>query len=117
MTSFWTFKTANFTVDMAWDYDDDLDLSWDDSGEVTASLASGEYMGMTMRARVTGPNGEELATDYLGGCIYKSPEDFRDHIGMNVDGHGSYFSDMIRTVCHDARAVIRASQSIYIREV
>lgn len=121
MNTFWTFSTANFTVTMAWDYDPDLDLSWDDTGEVAEGLNNGTYMGMVMRARVTGPHGDTLAEDYLGGCIYESPEAFRDHIGIRAQGEnvGSYFSDMIRQACQEARRELlrrRAEASkVYVR--
>lgn len=117
MNTFWTFRTGNFTVSMAWDYDPDLDLSWDEDGSVTEALHNGTYMGMVMRARVEGPNGETLAEDYLGGCIYGSPEEFRDHVGIREHGPnvGSCFSDMIRAVCAGARKEVRALQSIKVR--
>ena len=59
--------------------------------------------------------GRELATEHLGGCIYESPRDFMDHIGLRQverdhlaqTGHavsiGSYFSDMVRAVIEEGR--------------
>ena len=59
--------------------------------------------------------GRELATEHLGGCIYESPRDFMDHIGLRQverdhlaqTGHsvsiGSYFSDMVCAVIAEGR--------------
>lgn len=40
---------------------------------------------------------------YLGNSIYEKPAEFRDHFGMNANGHGSYFSDMVREAVAEAR--------------
>ncbi len=114
-----TFRTANFdvTIDALEDYD--LDLSWDDTGEVLAKLQSGEYVAFCVRARVTHPEFGELATDYLGGCIYASPAEFQDHREcgkhtreLRAKGSnavcGSYFSDMVKNVCREARLKLLA---------
>jgi hypothetical protein len=47
--------------------------------------------------------GQEVGADYLGQSIYENVSDFRDHIGMNTRGHGSYFSDMVRGAVAEAR--------------
>ena len=57
----------------------------------------------------------ELATDHLGGCIYESPSQFMDHIGLRkferelsakagrAIGIGSYFHGMVSDAIRDGR--------------
>ncbi len=73
------FKTAQFTVIVDALPEDDLDLSWDEDGEILKRLKSGEFTAFIARARVIHKTLGEVATDYLGGCIYESPKDFMDH--------------------------------------
>jgi hypothetical protein len=72
------FKTARFRVlaDAIEDYD--VDLSFDDTGEVRRKLESGEFTCFTARVRVFF-DGHEVGSDYLGSCIYRSLEEFQDH--------------------------------------
>ncbi len=119
------FKTANFrvTVDAIEDYG--LDLSFDDTGKVREKLESGEYVAFTARARVF-YKGAELASDYLGGCIYSDLESFADHrecgklnreyAAKGDKGRcGSYFSDMIGQVIKEARSQLKLMQSVRVR--
>lgn len=112
----WTFKTPHFTIN--WDVapEDDLDLSWDDTGEVRDKLERGVYSAFQSRMIVY-CDGAEVGTDYLGGSVYENVRDFRDHFGMNGKGHGSYFSDMVREAIREARASVAKFQSIKLREV
>jgi hypothetical protein len=127
-----TFRTANFRVivDALEDYD--ADLSWDDTGEVLAKLQSGEFICFTVRARVIHDELGEVASDYLGGCIYSSIDEFQDHREcgaqtrkLRAEGSdaicGSYFADMIGEVCRAARkrlATMRTGlNGLTIREV
>lgn len=116
------FRTANFRVIIDAIGDLDIDLSWDDTGEVRAKLESGEYVCFTARARVIHPELGELASDYLGGCIYASLAEFEDHREcgkatreLRAQGSdavcGSYFSDMVRAVCAEARTRLLAMRS------
>ncbi len=100
----YTFKTKNFTITVDSEHDDHMDLSWDETGEVSEKIASGEWEHFQVSAKVFF-RGEEVAADYLGGNIYPSPLDFRDHIGIKKQGAnvGSYFSDMIREAIMGAR--------------
>jgi hypothetical protein len=120
------FRTRNFSVIVEALPDDDTDLSWDDTGEVLAKFESGEYVAFCVRARVVHKHLGELAEDYLGGCIYANPAEFEDHRQcaaatreLRAKGSsavcGSYFADMVRTVCTEARAALRAAQSVYVR--
>lgn len=98
----WTFKTDRFAVCFEVMPEDDLDLSWDDDGSVREGLESGHYVAFVARMAVY-LDGREVAADYLGGCIYQNPEQFRDHIGCKAKGYGSYFSDMVREAIRQAR--------------
>lgn len=101
----WLFNTARFSIhwDIAPCYD--LDLSWDETGEVSANIESGFWQAFDCRVRVL-LDGVEVATDHLGQCIYENPSDFRDHFGMKCNGHGSYFSDMVKNAVNEARKLI-----------
>jgi len=98
----WEFKTLNFTIRMTAEDEFDVDLSWDESGEAAEKIASGEWSVFCAKCAVLF-EGVEIGTDYLGNCIYADPKEFRDHIGMNAGGYGSYFSDMVRGAIRDAR--------------
>ena len=100
----YTFHTKNFRVAVTAIEDPDVDLSWDESGEVIEKLNSGELQTFAVCVSVS-HEGKIVGEAYLGGCIYESPEAFRDNIGIRKQGPnvGSYFSDMIREACRDAR--------------
>ena len=72
------FKTKNFHVVIDAVEEIDLDLSWDEDGRTREGLENGSLIAFCARARVF-LRGKEIASDYLGGCIYKSLEDFADH--------------------------------------
>ena len=106
----WKFRTKRFTTIVTAEPEWDLDLSWDDTGEVSEKIDSGEYEVFCAKCDVL-LDGNEIASDYLGQCIYANIDDFRDHIGMNGKGHGSYFSDMVRAAIAEARLYIRDMES------
>ena len=105
----WRFETARFTV--IWDVkpSDDVDISWDETGETAENLNSGLWTAFDSRMRVM-LDGVEIAADYLGSSIYENPSEFRDHVGMNAKGHGSYFSDMVRSAVSEARQALAAAK-------
>lgn len=120
------FETENFTVIVDAVDDTDLDISFDETGEVAAKLESGKYIGFCARARVMFED-EEIASDYLGGCIYESLDAFMDHrkcgranrkFEANGDAGrcGSYFSDMIHTVCDEAREHLTKIKAVHVRQ-
>jgi hypothetical protein len=120
------FHTRNFTVIVDAVEEDSPDLSFDDTGEVAAKIDSGEYVLFCARARVVHKTLGELASDYLGNCIYESLEAFMDHkecgkqnkefAAAGTAGRcGSYFSDMVANVCSEARDAIKGAQSIKVR--
>jgi len=98
----WKFKTPNFVV--KWEVTDcqDLDLSWDDTGEVEENLESGLYTAFDSCIQVT-YLGKVIGESYLGQSIYENVEDFRDHFGLANTKYSSYFSDMVREAIQEAR--------------
>lgn len=121
------FKTAQFRVVVDAEYDYDADLSFDNTGEVRRKLESGEYVCFSARAAVYF-RGTELASDYLGGCIYEDIAQFQDHRACGKQNReykrkkkagrcGSYFADMIKTACAEARKELRKMQSVRVRDV
>lgn len=117
----WQFKTRNFRVELSAEIEQYPDLSWDDDGEVSAKLESGEWTNYYFAVRVYGPHGEELAADYLGNSIHADASEFRDHLGLaaksRADGrnYGSYFVDMVRTAIAEAREAMADLQGVRIR--
>lgn len=103
MQKIWKFSTANFTLDLSWDYEQDGDLSWDETGEVQEKIASGEWINVIFRVRLLDSLGNELASDYLGDCIYNSPLDFREP---------GYFYDMARNCLKRGREAIHKQAAI-----
>jgi hypothetical protein len=72
------FKTQNFHVIVDAVEEQNLDLSWDEDGSTREGLENGSLIAFCARARVF-LRGLEVASDYLGGCIYKSLREFEDH--------------------------------------
>ena len=101
----WSFETARFRVEWQAQPCDDLDLSWDDTGETRDNLESGLWTAFDS-AMVVYFDDREIGADYLGQSIYENPSEFRDHIGRNAKGHGSYFIDLVRGAIREARATL-----------
>jgi hypothetical protein len=116
ISNIYTFRTAQFLLTVDAFVDPDLDTSWDETGDVIEGLDSGRYVSFMVRTRlVHGDSGLE-AEDWLGNCIYESPAAFMDHRGIKKHpGCGSYFSDMVRTVCDEMRATLARTQTIKVR--
>lgn len=120
-----TYKTANFTVIVDAVEEECPDLSYDDTGETAAKIESGEYVLFCARARVLHEDFGEIASDYLGNCVYESLEDFRTSVSTCTypDGRvvkAGYCGDMVREVCREARLQLirmRAAVSrLHVRE-
>lgn len=76
---------------------DQMRFDADDIAEIGAQLDSGELV--LFCAKVTASkNGIELASEFLGGCIYKDEKDF-----VNND---CYYGDMVTTVIEAAKQAI-----------
>jgi len=169
------FKTQNFHVVVDAIEEFDLDLSWDETGETRKGLEDGSLIGFCARARVF-LRGLEVASDYLGGCIYKDLDAFQDHrecAAYNrklirrygrfqiyrkarphehslsnsdklrprgfatrataqawADAHakepfdifetgrcGSYFANMVKSVCREARKEVSSLKDVRVRKV
>ena len=100
----WRFTTGEFTVVVDAIDEDYPDLSWDQTGEVREKINSGEYVVFCARARLLW-NGIELATDYLGDCIYSNPKEFVNHRGTRGQ-YGSYFKVMVSNVITEGRKAL-----------
>ena len=122
------FKTPNFRVVVRAEEENDLDLSWDEDGQTAEGLNNGTYVAFCAHAYVQHrETGAILANDYLGGCIYKSIAEFEDHrecgkqtAKLRAEGSsaivGSYFADMVKTVCQEARERLAGIQGIKVRK-
>lgn len=74
------FHTENFRVVVEALEEDDLDLSFDETGETARKLDAGDLIAFCAHAYVEHkPTGTILGEDYLGNCIYKDLDDFADH--------------------------------------
>jgi hypothetical protein len=120
------FRTAQFTVIVDAIGEDSPDISFDKTDETRTKLYTGEWIIFCARARVIHDTLGEIASDYLGDCIYESLGAFMDHKECGAQNRrwrnageagrcGSYFHDMVKTVCHEARTVIKGAQAIKVR--
>lgn len=73
------FKTANFVVALRYSFDDDVDTSFDDTGETADKIASGEWTAFFFEVVVLDADGRTIGADALGGSIYADPREFMDH--------------------------------------
>lgn len=105
----WEFRTKNFKVAYEVEPEWDLDLSWDEDGSIREGLNSGLYVAFVAKVAVYW-KGLEIGADYLGQCIYQSPEELRDHIGSK--GRGSYFSDMVRAAIQESRKTLNETPNM-----
>ncbi len=101
----WCFHTRNFSISWQiapeefYQYDGD-----DENGEIQRKINNGEYYAFMSRVVVL-LNGTEVGADYLGGSVYATPSEFRDHIGSQGK-YGSYFTDMVRQAISEARKTL-----------
>jgi hypothetical protein len=118
----WAFDTARFSVRFYAEEETDLDLSFDEDGATREGLASGELVAFCACVEVR-LDGNTIAADYLGQCIYRSAEEFctghRDPDPMNRNcslmraargenvSIGHYFPDMVATAIQEARRALR----------
>ena len=118
----WKFDTARFSIVCTAEEEWDVDLSWDETGETAGKLASGEYVAFCAKVAVY-LDGREIASDYLGQCIYdRSPDFVTAHRGpdpmdrncsiMRAErGHNvaicHYFPDMVSVAISEARKALQ----------
>lgn len=93
----WTFETARFSItcDVTPEDMDPAD-SFDDQ-EAIEEIRSGALDWFQARVRVT-LDGQEIGTDYLGGCAYRRALDF-----VTGEDRNGYFRDMVREAVSEAR--------------
>jgi hypothetical protein len=94
LATIYEFRTANFIVRVDALEEIDLDLPWDDTGEVAEKLDNGQLVAFCAKAAVLF-RGTEIGADYLGNCIYESFDGFRHDSG--------YFHDMVSLAIRSAR--------------
>lgn len=99
METVWTFRTRYFSVTLCFSPCDDLDLSWDETGETREGLESGKYEAFDARVAVY-YKGQLVAADYLGQCIHDSMTALKDF------KRSGYFTDMVRQACTEARRTL-----------
>lgn len=114
MKTMWKFKTRNFTV--IWDIErEPFDPCYMDAAliaECRKNIRTGAWKCFASTISVVeNSTGAELGAAHLGNSIYANPAEFRDHIGMNARGHGSYFSQMVREAIAEARATFPAMRA------
>lgn len=109
------FQTKNYTVRISAQPEFDLDLSFDDTGEVAQRLDRGELIAFCAHVQVIHrPTGAVLGEDYLGNCVYESFDEFMDHRECAKQNReyaargeagrcGSYFAQMIGEAIGEAR--------------
>lgn len=130
LAKIWEFKTDRFRIVLTAEEESNIDLSWDDTGEVAKRIDSGDYVVFCAKCAVY-LDGSEIAADYLGQCIYRSFKEFetshRDTDPMNRNcsivraKHGNvvachYFPSMVSTAIGEARKHIREMKPVYLRE-
>lgn len=119
------FNTPNCTVRVRAVDDDDFgqalaDMDKAERRRIERRIDSGELVGFGVVAE-TIINGEYVSEDSLWGCIYESPKAFMDHIGLAAKSrkdkrnYGSYFKDMVHTVCREARAAMEDTPERILR--
>ena len=118
----WERRTPNFRVTLECAYDNDTDLSWDETGETRDNLESGLWAAFIFRVAVYDTHGAEIGVDYLGGSIHENASDFIDHRECGrynrelaergeVGRCGSYFRDMAANAIKQARETYNAPRA------
>lgn len=119
------FTTRHFQVVVKAVEDDDLDLSFDDDGQVRKGLESGEFMAFGVVVTVY-CQGREVGRDSLWGCIYKNTDEFMDHRACGRQNRqwakqgktgrcGSCFTDLIKGAIADARKTLHQVTQVRVR--
>jgi hypothetical protein len=128
----WSFETKHFRVECLFSPDDDVDTSFDETGETRLNLATGFWQAFATEVRVVHKlTGAVLGSDTLCGSIYENPRDFvTDHrdpdpmnrncsimraaLGNVIICH--YFPGMVAEAIREARKNYRELMVVRIRE-
>lgn len=116
----WSFKTKHFTVQWLIERDvlNTSHMDPDLAKECRAGVRSGKLKCFASEIRVVHTASKiALGASYLGNSIYENPAAFRDHFGMTRNGHGSYFSDMVREAIAEARKNFASFQGQARRDI
>lgn len=108
----WRFETANFTITLIIEPEDMDPADSFQFEEDIAAVRNGEVEWFRAGLIVFGPNGEEIAADWLGGCAYKSIREF--YTSHRTYRAGDYFTDMIHEACRRAREHARKRGATYL---
>lgn len=119
------FNTKNFSVIVDAAYDD-ADLSYMDADEIRRFHAEGGAFYL-VRCRVL-LDGAEIASNYLGGCDFYDIREFQDHrecakanrkwaAAGEARRRGSYFADMVKRACAEARKEVNSRSNVKLRNV
>ena len=120
----WSFETDKYTIELAVAPEDTDPIGEFHSQEDIDAINSGTIEWFHARASVS-KNGKMIGSDYLGGCAYKTIQEFltghRDPDPLNRncaemrEARGAntvichYFPDMIRQAISDARLTLAAN--------
>ena len=124
----WSFKTARFQIALTIEREENYKYDGDDEGgEIQRKIDSGEYKAFVSKVSVE-LDGEEIASDYLGGSVYTAenmPDFWQGHRDSNPKNRncsfndyrvGHYFPDMVKQVCEEARKELLKRKALpYIR--
>lgn len=130
-TKHWEFHTRNISVYFETTPEDMDPADSFEFDEDVEAVRNGDVEWFCARVRITTAQGLELASDYLGGCAYKSVDEFinghRDADPMNRNcsimraARGEnvvichYFPGMIAEAAKEARKALRRLHTIPVR--
>lgn len=92
------FTIRFYTYDEDTTPEDSFDFPKEDMKKLLKDIENGDLVWFCAKVTASKAN-VELATDYLGGCCYKSVQEFMEE----KDG---YYSNMVDTVIDEARKTI-----------
>lgn len=122
----WQFDTAQFTIALVIEPEDmDSADSFQFQEDIDA-VRNGAVEWFQAGVLVFGPDGEEIASDWLGGCAYDSVRDFitahrtapyeqRNTLAAKAKNtcYCHYFPSMVVEALHEARRVLGARREAY----
>lgn len=106
------FETANFIVRATIEHDQDVDTSFDETGETQEKLNSGEWQAFVTTVTVMTGSGIKLGSDTLCGSIYAEPREFfSDHRDPNAMNRNSSIMRAVKgdncVICHYFPGMVR----------
>lgn len=95
----WSFHTRNFSIHASISHDLEIDLSWDDGGEIRRQLESGQLRAFFVIVTVS-LAGTVIGEEASGECIYADPREFFAEHRKSLN---CTFPDMVREAVRQAR--------------